>query len=446
MFDLSMIKEDEDMKQLGVSQDVFSVRGNKMFLALMKLSGEIGIKPVSINLAYNGLTDVNGITTLAHEFPDLLNLSLSNNQLTKWKDIDAWKPKHKFRILRELLLTDNPICRSEMDRLGEQAYRAEVVRRFPSLKMLDGKVVEAAPEFKFGIEADSKTTTLSLPVPIRHSYLQDDAVKETTTQFLLRYFHLFDTDRNNLVCVYAPNATFSYAVDISKGSRVRFSDDWIATSRNLKKLVRGDASMTRLSFDTAKLAQVFASLPRVRHELSNPDKLVVDASWINLGDGPPTGIMISVHGDLVEVKTNATRGFDRTFVIAPLSEQSGINVSAAAALGFNCCIISDILILRNTFGPLPITPQQTPLASQNGGPSQGVTTNIQPVPSTSIPSSTAAPTDLRQEMITKLKTDSGMNQQYTEMALEQNGWDINKALETVLSYKVQGLIPAEAFI
>ena len=87
MLDLSAIKLDENIIKLGVTGNVFSVKGNKMFLALMKVAGDMGIKPISVNLAGNELVDVNGVTTLAQEFPHLQNLSLADNKLSKWKDI-----------------------------------------------------------------------------------------------------------------------------------------------------------------------------------------------------------------------------------------------------------------------------------------------------------------------------------------------------------------------
>src|SRR5712691_7084223 len=67
----------------------------------------------TISLANNNLQSTHVITTIAHYLPNLANLSLENNNLRVWKDLDSISQlsdkKDKLLKLRELILIGNPI-------------------------------------------------------------------------------------------------------------------------------------------------------------------------------------------------------------------------------------------------------------------------------------------------------------------------------------------------
>ena len=50
------------------------------------------------------------VSRLAHYLPKLANLSLENNKLSSWKDLDYISGrKGKIESLRELILVNNPV-------------------------------------------------------------------------------------------------------------------------------------------------------------------------------------------------------------------------------------------------------------------------------------------------------------------------------------------------
>ena len=124
-----------------------------------------------MSLANNNLTSALVISTIAHYLPNLSNLSLENNQLRVWKDIDAISQttdrRDKLMKLRELILIGNPIRDMEYqhnridsykkcvaiwscDSLLLKPFSSHIMRRFPTLEMLDGeplaKISFDAPE------------------------------------------------------------------------------------------------------------------------------------------------------------------------------------------------------------------------------------------------------------------------------------------------------------
>ena len=69
------------------------------------------------------------LASLPHYLPKLVNLSLQNNQLKTWKDIDyICGRKQKMECLREIILIDNPIRDFEVRNDRLENYRRLVVR------------------------------------------------------------------------------------------------------------------------------------------------------------------------------------------------------------------------------------------------------------------------------------------------------------------------------
>lgn len=131
MLDLGNLHNDPDLVTNGLFSSMSTQ--SKMFPALMKLaSKEPQLIVESINLSNNSLKDINGISTLAQTYPNLKNLCLANNQISKFRSLEVWK--NKFKELRELLMMNNPIT-------ADALYRAEMLRLFPKLVILDNILV-----------------------------------------------------------------------------------------------------------------------------------------------------------------------------------------------------------------------------------------------------------------------------------------------------------------
>jgi nuclear RNA export factor len=91
----------------------------------------------SISLANNNLQTTHVISTIAHYLPNLANLSLENNSLRVWKDIDSISQlsdkKDKLLKLRELILIGNPIRELEYQNNRVDSYRKYVFSH-PSMR------------------------------------------------------------------------------------------------------------------------------------------------------------------------------------------------------------------------------------------------------------------------------------------------------------------------
>ena len=85
----------------------------------------------TISLANNNLQTTHVISTIAHYLPNIANLSLENNNLRVWKDIDSISQlsdkKDKLLKLRELILIGNPIRELEYQNNRVDAYRKYVL-------------------------------------------------------------------------------------------------------------------------------------------------------------------------------------------------------------------------------------------------------------------------------------------------------------------------------
>lgn len=94
-----------------------------------------------------------------------MNLCLEGNKIADFKQLDSLKNIK----LRELILTDNPIC-------AKPTYKDEVMRRFPQLELLDGQQVR--PLFKFAEIPD-----IVLP-PEKPAFFDQEANKAFAGTFL----------------------------------------------------------------------------------------------------------------------------------------------------------------------------------------------------------------------------------------------------------------------
>ena len=102
------------------------VRSFFFFAILLPMSFS-SIQVRTISLANNNLQTTHVISTIAHYLPNLANLSLENNNLRVWKDIDSISQlsdkKDKLLKLRELILIGNPIRELEYQNNRVDSYR-----------------------------------------------------------------------------------------------------------------------------------------------------------------------------------------------------------------------------------------------------------------------------------------------------------------------------------
>ncbi len=245
MLDLSNMNGDAILSQLGIFAQAST--SSKLFPALMKLAGDEGLDVVSVNLESNKLKDVNGVTLLAQTFPKLKNLSLANNDIKRYRDLEAWAAKGKLANLHELIMAGNPLRELEVQKGKEVEYRSEMTRMFPHLKLLDGQPVAQGISFDVGAEDDPSLgkngKKLALPEKIKGAFFENEAVQATASAFLAKFFPLYDSNRDELSSLYADSAIFSMSLNIN-APRTRTSgafasaswNDYIHSSRNLVRI------------------------------------------------------------------------------------------------------------------------------------------------------------------------------------------------------------------
>ncbi|KAK9448300.1 uncharacterized protein V1518DRAFT_418582 [Limtongia smithiae] len=356
MLNLQSMYSDQFLANNGLlSQD--STR-SKMFPALMKVASMDMPQVESVNLASNNVTDVSQVTTLAQTYPHLKNLSLQDNGLVDWRQLDAWR--HKFRELRELVLTGNAVT-------SLPNYRAEILRRFPSLKMLDGIPVETTAAVGGGGSGGGGSAlnsisnnnsrsnvmlnlTQKLAVSTRSGFFETPEVQGIATDFLGKFLQVYDGDRGQLRPLYDDMSMFSMTLNtavpreleaggfggIGAGPGQQNWSAYIALSRNMTRVSRSNLRQNRLALGQEQIMQLLQKLPATRHDLAAPEKFAVEA-WTVRGvrTAEDSGILLIVHGEFEEGTATQTqqqqilrRSFDRTMLLLPFPGTGSILVAS----------------------------------------------------------------------------------------------------------------------
>lgn len=375
-----------------------------------------GAGVVSVSVADNNLRDIRGIEALATYFPNLKNLSLQNNQIGRWSDLDPWGRGHQFPQLEELLLLDNPIQRNARD---SEDYQRQIVQRFPSLKVLDGNPVSTGVKkisFGPGLEATPKSFT-ELPGKIKQGAWGEGS-SEIGVGFLGVFFPLFDTNRPALLQqFYTPTSLFSLSVDTftphqRPDRRGAFSGPnqpnmqtnlsaYLNQSRNLTRM-RENQRVTKLHQGRDQIAQAFQHLPHTKHPIEEPSAFVADGFQVQIGAA--AGIMITVHGEFIEYGhpggQELRRSFDRTFLLGP--------PVPATNPGSQCVVVSDLLVLRPFSGRDSWIPEE---GSAGAVDAQG--------------------------LMAEIRQRTGLNEQFAGLLLQECNGDIEVAVRRFEEAKVR---------
>lgn len=388
---------------------------SKMFPALMKV-GSLNIPNVeSVSLANNGFTDIVFVTTLAATYPNLKNLSLANNAIAKVRGLENWR--HKFPYLRELILAGNPIA-------NEPTYKADMIKLFPRLIMLDGQVVQDA----------SQIDTPRLPVPVKQNFFENPEVQSISGNFLTPFFDLYDRDRSQLLQLYDSHSTFSLNVNtIAPKTLVPGAPpgwgEYISQSRNLSKITSTNARVSRLAIGPDSIASVFQRLPATKHDLKNPAKFSLDAWKVSSVRAPnDQGIMVFVHGEFEEAPEGWVRSFDRSLVLIP------------GPVG-NMIVSSDMLTLR-PYGGCDAWKE----SSVNQQQQQPANIPPQAAPSGDIPDALKALSPEQQLVVKNLMQETRLNAEFALMCAQQAQFNYQQAFELFQHSHASNSIPSNAFM
>ncbi|KAF9985274.1 nuclear mRNA export, poly(A)+RNA binding protein [Mortierella antarctica] len=428
---------------------------------MMKVAKELFPGITTISFASNHLKSLQPISAVAQYFPKLQNLSLKDNDIQHFKDIENLAGK-KLSSLRELILLDNPLRDRDIAKNKDDlAYRSQITKMFPSLQVLDQ--VPVAPKISFGLGdiANDTVSSSTLPKPIQGNFFDSPGTQAMVLEFLTSYFQLFDTNRAALVNMYDNNATFSYAfvAEMSplQKSQSKRGDTWIEYkgSRNMTRNKDLTSRTQKLHVgNNAIIQQGLLALPETAHNLSDASKVCVDA-WQTGTLLPAICIYINVHGEYEQIKgaTKGRKSFDRSFIIAPAPPNS-----QAAMNGWKCLIISDQLTVRNYNGSKAWQPEEVPNALTGQGP-----VAVAPAAGTSaapsqIPGHVAvknAPSQQpatgleglvpeQQAMVQELQRQTGLNVAFSLQCLMAVNWDIANGVKLVQQERAN--IPQDAWI
>ncbi|KAJ3867011.1 hypothetical protein EV359DRAFT_35403 [Lentinula novae-zelandiae] len=469
LLDLSNMIEDEMVKKFNLMPPGHG--GSARDAAVVfKLAKELKPQVQSLNLAKNRLSGQH-LSLLSHYLPGLVNLSLQDNDLKTYRDLDAISGrKDKLVGLKELLLAGNPL-REEMIKKDAEQFKNEVSRRFPSLMTLDGQTIaqisfdvfQEPNKLSTGVQKPSSTT---FPVEMSGSLIVgvDGAL---LSNFLVRFFSAYDSQRAALKDVYDSTATFSYSCNTSIPERARilalhhklpnqrklewgpWLDQGNTGSRNLMRLAHShEKQVQRLLIGGEAIAAYVSTLPSTKHDISGPaEKFCVDC--FPVAQGGMMGLLVMVHGEFTELPAEGLRSFDRTFVLIPAPE-----ASRAKSSGWDVVIISDQWTIRaysspDAWKPGPMVVQPDPAAvRQKNGPSGNDSNSDKgqtiPLLSTEQQNALGQIPEPQRSMVLHISVRTGLNVQYSVDCLTNNGWDVEKAFANF--EQVKGTLAREAFL
>ncbi|EPB85258.1 hypothetical protein HMPREF1544_07939 [Mucor circinelloides 1006PhL] len=323
--------------------------------ALMKLAGEMFSDVVTISFARNHLKNVQQISTLAQYLPNIQNLSLQDNLIKEYDHLEALSGTGKLKYLRELLMAGNPLRENEIKQRGnDRAYIRQMVKRFPSLVLLDSCPVQLSEQ---EIATVHKTGRV-LPLDNKPNLFDNEVSQAAAIDFISKYYQQFDTNRAVLAALYDSNAIFSVTSNVKlraqqkirRKDKKKMMDDeekltWAALSRNLmgkSKRQEGKGLMV----GPEVIGTTLCRLPTTIHDLQKVEDFVVDAHQ------SPVGLLISLHGEFKEEESTPPLSYDRTFLLRPATPDS-----PAMASGWPYIIMNDMLCVRDYIGNQGFKPQ-----------------------------------------------------------------------------------------
>lgn len=136
-------------------------------------------------------------------FPNLLNLSIADNDIAEFRSLD--KLRNKLPMLQELLLMGNSIQSNN----NPETYQREVLKRFPTIKYLDGQPVNVTGRGLGNPIQQQPQQSNEFPVAIRPSFFDQESSSMAVQDLLSKFFPLFDTNRAGLVDLYDAQSIFS---------------------------------------------------------------------------------------------------------------------------------------------------------------------------------------------------------------------------------------------
>ncbi|KAM3918807.1 nuclear RNA export factor 1 isoform 2-T2 [Leptodactylus fuscus] len=361
--------------------------------AMLQIIEENVPELLSLDLSSNKLYKLDNLVDIHLKAPNLKVLNLSDNLMKFEKELD----KIKGLKLEMLWLEGNPMCKSFKD---QAAYISAMREKFPKLLRLDG--IDLPPPITFDLE-----TPTTLP-PCRGSYLASEDIKTLISRFLKQYYACYDSeDRQALLNVYHDEATCSLSIAGQTPSRSNFGE-YFNVSRNIKRLRDTGLRFKLLKHKRLNVVSFLNELPNTQHDLNS---FVVDITAQS-----NTLLCFTVNGVFkVEAQySDPVRAFTRVFIAVPGTDGGLL-------------LVNDEQVIRNATTEEIRKAFATPAPT----PSSSPVSVVAPVP---------------QDMLQAFSLYSGMNAEWSQKCLQDNGWDFEQAARIFMKLKAEGKIPEVAFI
>ncbi|KAK8737504.1 hypothetical protein OTU49_004529, partial [Cherax quadricarinatus] len=366
-----------------------------------------------IDLSQNKIQCLDDLVRLVPACPDLQKLNLGKNKILNLDTLE----KLVGLNLTELTLEGNPLCNQFRD---TELYISAVRKFFSKVVYLDRQQLPRP----IGFEVDEDESKIPKTVP---AYFILPDVKDLVLQFIEQYYQIFDTeDRKPLEAAYSKNALFSLTCNFpDTGPGSRFSNIYLTENRNLKKLGSSNRRQKLVFQGRSAIGNLLCKLPSTVHD---PPSFTLDVPVAN-----PKLIVVTLSGVFRQQadRLPPIRSFTRTLTIVP--EGTGY-----------CICNEQIYITTATVEQVKKAFNKTRVVA----PAQPIMVSveqIEPAPANDPGTQQATLLPMQEAMIIKFSEASGMLPQFSQLCLEQNGWDFNKAGEVFLQLKTDNKIPPEYF-
>ncbi|KAI3642701.1 hypothetical protein MP228_012256 [Amoeboaphelidium protococcarum] len=481
------------------------------FNALFKILADNSPDLQTLILAHNQLKSLSPIAGISAYLPNLPNLSLAQNDIISIKSIEdvlGGKNGHGgLKQLRELLLSGNPIAHDN-DQVQNLRYRLQIGQALSQLHILDTVPIERQPQplnvhdgsqlQQNKAQRQSAQQSVQLPLQQLGSFFDTELTQQTAGQFLQKYLHLFDTDRMQLLDVYAADVSqFSLSIIdqvtakvedtiktesesslITRSSNRQKANEWIANNHNLKFISSG-STVDTLQIGPLNIVHALGLLPQTAHDFS----VLVSDCWQTPAQTASglARLHIRFSGIYTEVQSKLKRHYDRCFVLIPAPVES----KAFQTQSWPVQIVNDMLCIRPALDDDIIVKIQERFQRQavthgsrgRGGryqrPSASSRSSLKmvddlsivrevakcpPVIAASSPSSSAQPQPTvnentapqlspeQMQLAQQFSQHTNLNLEFSVLCLNEQSWDPQRALQAFEQAKALGRIPPQAFM
>jgi nuclear RNA export factor len=400
--DLSSFDQEPTLRENDMTLKLYRPDHFALLVRIMKTVPLAALK--GLNLSSNNLRNMQQLVPLLEHAPNVEKLILkSNHRISEWTDlkwIQPWK-------LKELDIQECSLNNKKQKRM---AQTRDARKTFKHLTILNGKAFHSIT-FDIQTEAEAKKVP-TLPESKSSVFPSDPSINTSLLDFIQKYISAYDSNREELFPIYAPEAKFSISVGWGHGL-----DAYRRHQRNLinfRYMKEGGDKYRTPHLNTIKnkkisIIALMTELPKTQHDLINTK---LDCSL----EIPQVMVAFTLTGVFKEVgETTETFRYFSRHMICQIS-------------GSQFLIRNDQLFIR----------QATKDESSKFGSSPP------PQPAAAAP---AVPNEQNMaESVKRFSVQSGLTEAYSKMCLEQNQWNYNLSAERFMEAKNANKLPQEAWL